>query len=131
MRLWITYVFFLLLGVGFFCLLLSFSENPEQAIVGEWEEVEYNYEAHDKNVMIHKDEVWDFQPGGTFQIIASGETQKGNWSIKGRGHILQLKYSNSYIENYNIDVLKEGELVLNQEEDLEVRGISKLTFKKI
>lgn len=139
MKLWLTYLSFLFTGIGVVVLLLNFSTNPESQIVGKWDEIVWEYEQQEmpsskrsqsNGFLIHEAEVWNFLPDGTLVLEGDSSHSEASWSIKGRGHILQLKYANNYIENYNIDALGNNELVLNFEDGLEVRGLSKLTFNR-
>lgn len=140
MRLWLTYLSILIAGIGTVILLFSFSTNPEIQIVGEWNEIVWAYDQKEmpsskrtesSGFLIHEAEVWTFLPDGRLLLEGDSSTSEALWSLKGRGHILQLKYDNDYIENYNIDVLDNNELVLNFEDGLEVRGLSKLTFSRL
>lgn len=150
-RLWIIYTGLFLSGIIAIIITLVLTESPEKLILGEWDEVKWEYErvnktmenkkkndhlSHEiKNVVgqdliIHQAESWRFLPDGVLELKKKDQIQRVHWSIKGRGHILQLHYNNHFIENYNIDRLKNNELTINFEADIEVRGIAKLTFKK-
>jgi hypothetical protein len=146
--------YFLVLGIGIiiFIVLFSYSKTPEKSIMGEWQEVEWKYEKVNKigdsvilnstntdnlknllgkNLIIHEAENWFFSDDGKL-ILKEGENSKTvNWRIKGRGHILKIKYENfDVIEYYNISRLTEDELILNFDSDIQARGIAKLTFKR-
>ncbi len=145
MKLWFTYSLAFISGLIVIIMLLSFSTNPEEIIVGKWDEVTWQYEQQEisleekeligklsQNFLIHEAEKWNFEPDGTLLLTTDkGEVKKAWWRIKGRGHILQIRYSEDYTENYNIDVLTNDSLVINFEDSIEIRGISKLTFNRL
>ncbi|HMQ06774.1 MAG TPA: lipocalin family protein [Saprospiraceae bacterium] len=144
------------LGIIMFCLtglgtIIYIAPTPEDSIIGEWKEVEWNFEMVDKNVkdslayqslseyakkvsgqhlVIHESEKWYFFPDGKLILEGQDYFKEVKWSIKGRGHILQVKYGSGQTENYNISELNEEKLVLNFESDAQARGIAKLVFHR-
>ncbi len=149
MKLWITYIVVFFIGFACFCGLLIVSSNPEKVILGEWKEMTWEYEIADnapsqneihltdelrnqscKNMVMHKAETWTFLPDGKLKLSTQEQSHIVDWRIKGRGHILQIKYNNDTVEHYNLSELNGNEMVLNFEVDVQVRGIAKLTFKK-
>lgn len=84
-----------------------------------------------KNLIIHEAENWIFTDDGKL-ILKEGENSKTvSWRIKGRGHVLKIKYDDTdVIEYYNITRLTEDEMVLNFDSNIQARGIAKLTFKR-
>lgn len=129
--------------------MLKFSDNPERSIVGEWKELAWEYEKTNipiaernkissaeikKNIgqkrIIHEAETWTFLANGKLKLAGKNSLKIVDWRIKGRGHILQIKYENNLVENYNISVLGKDKLILWFESDFEVREITKLIFNK-
>ncbi len=143
--------------VSFLCLflvLMSNASSPDQQILGTWQEVSWEYEKVDRegyeplqpgaaitdtmrgliarDRIIHKAETWQFRPDGT--LFLSGKPEQGRaaqWALKGRGHVLFMHYNQRNEESYDITKLTQDELILNFHTDMQVRGIAKITFKKI
>jgi hypothetical protein len=140
------------LGLLCFIIMISAAPSPETLIIGNWKELSWEYEKVNKsdsdtmamkhipedvknsigqNLVIHAAETWTFLPNRKLRL----ETPYGNklveWCLKGRGNVLQLKYDNNTLENYNITFLNNGALELNFETDIQARGIAKLTFERI
>ncbi|GHB70776.1 hypothetical protein [Persicitalea jodogahamensis] len=142
---------------GFLCLFLVLMTNassPDRLILGRWEEVDWQYEkvnAHSNGqtlpgqvieddarqriasgLIIHKAEKWQFLPDGTLRLSDGSAIKNAvRWSLKGRGHVLMMQYDQALEESYTIAKLTESEMVLHFHTDIEVRGIAKITFKKI
>ncbi len=137
-----------------FLVLMSNASSPDQQILGTWQEVSWEYEKVDsegyaalqpgaaiadtmrgliaRDRIIHEAETWQFQPDGT--LFLSGQPNQGRaaqWTLKGRGHVLFMHYDQRNQESYDITKLTQDELVLNFHTDMQVRGIAKITFKKI
>ena len=151
MKKFIRYIytgFFAACILGFF-LMFRMAPSPEQLILGEWEELSWEYEKTDignlelkteaseevkeligKGLIIHQAEIWHFIPGGKLRLIGGNTEKQVTWRIKGRGHILQLRYADSTVENYNLTGLSTEQMRLNFETEVHARGIAKLTFKK-
>jgi hypothetical protein len=151
MKIYVTYIsIFLLLVLGFL-IAIDHAPSPEQTILGEWKELNWEYERVDKmddtltekvisddvkkhigqHLVIHEAETWQFLPNGRLKLISSDDERIVRWRIKGRGHILQIKYDDEKIvENYNLTELDENTMVLNFDSDLQARGIAKLTFQR-
>lgn len=95
-------------------------EHPEKNLIGTWKEVSWHYEKVDKtedgeffkeiardelkdeiakNLVIHKSEEWTFEQNADLLLTGEDkEDKKLNWRLKGRGHILKLKYDNDKFE---------------------------------
>lgn len=152
MKIWIRYIGFFTLGISLFILLISMSNNPESIIEGQWKELVWEYEKVDKNdtitndyvnvsdfvkdvvgenLVIHKAESWTFKPNGKLILEGSNYSKEVDWTIKGRGNILEIKYDNNNCEHYSLTELSENKLVLNFDTDTHTRGIARLTFEKI
>jgi hypothetical protein len=154
MRISIGYISFFAFIITLFVLLLFFSNNPEKQIEGEWKELSWEYEKVDKpkdsttilsyktssdfvkqivgeNLIIHQAESWNFLPNG--QLVLSNLKGKKivQWRLKGRGNILEIKHNKDTVEHYNVTKLENGQLILNFDSDMHVRGIAKLTFERI
>lgn len=152
MKYWIKYVLFLSFGPVVIFSLLGLSQNPEDKIIGTWDELSWEYERVDidntfyknlnkfseyvkvktgQNLFFHNAEQWIFHPNGTLQITLDGEQKNFYWRLKGRGNILEIEHKNGEKEHYNLTELSEDTLVLNFETSNHIRGIAKFTFKKI
>jgi len=141
-----------LLLFGAFVLIKE--DGPEKLIIGEWQEVAWQYEKldHDKNIatswiseidehqrqeisesmIIHEAEVWSFDSNGHVKLYnKDGKNEHVNYIMKGRGNILKLEHYNNALEYFEIQELTSDSLVLHFSFDLQVRGIVKLTFKRI
>ncbi|HRE78226.1 MAG TPA: hypothetical protein PLL09_10435 [Flavobacterium sp.] len=148
MKIIITYTAVFLVIVGSFITLISLSQSPEKKIVGQWKELSWEYERVNKvgdsskeitddvkkiigqHLLIHEAETWQFLPNGKL-LLQAGENEKlVSWKIKGRGNILQLKYDDQVIENYNLTELDNNKMILNFDSEIQARGIAKLTFEK-
>jgi hypothetical protein len=134
-----------------------FSPTPSSLIVGEWAEKEWKYELIDsyemvegyvkndkvkrlpksvekkirEDVLLHQAEDWEFLPNGTL-LLHKNDTEviEAQWRLKGRGHILYIKYQDGNYEYYDIKELNQEELVLNFDIGMEVRGVARLVFKR-
>lgn len=139
---------FALIGLTAF---LRTAINPEKTIVGEWKEMDWEYEKTDKflgssaigksisdlekaeiakDLVIHQAETWTFEPNGNLKLKNDKNAKSVKWVLKGRGHILQLKYDKGTTENYFLTHLDDHRMVLNLELDNQARGIAKLVFTK-
>lgn len=152
MKIWIRYSSFFGIGIFLFVLLASISVNPEHTIEGQWRELVWEYEKVDKNettksdlnkvssyvknvvgenLIIHKAEIWIFKPNGKLILKGKNHSKEVNWTIKGRGNILKIKYNENDVEHYSLTELSDDKLVLNFDTDTQSRGIARLTFEKI
>jgi hypothetical protein len=149
MKIITTYTVVFLVIVATIFTLMSFSQSPEKKIVGLWSEKSWEYERVNKvgdtnskeitddvkkiigqHLLIHEAETWQFLPNGKL-LLKSGSTERlVDWKIKGRGHILQLKYDDNIVENYNLTELDNNTMILNFDSEIQARGIAKLTFEK-
>jgi hypothetical protein len=149
MKIITTYTAVFLVIVATIFTLMSFSQSPEKKIVGQWNEKSWEYERVNKvgdtnskeitddikkiigqHLLIHEAETWQFLPNGKL-LLKSGSTERlVDWKIKGRGHILQLKYDDNVVENYNLTELDNNTMILNFDSEIQARGIAKLTFEK-
>lgn len=132
------------------CLLVKV-ESPEEQLVGEWEELSWEYEKVNhqgssnyfaiddaqkqeiiKNLILHESEVWQFDDDKRLTFIsANGERESLDWHVKGRGNILELRHDDERIEEYQVQQLSEDLLVIHFNFDLQVKGIVKMTFKRM
>ncbi|UXX78461.1 hypothetical protein N7E81_13955 [Reichenbachiella carrageenanivorans] len=132
------------------CLLIQL-ESPEELLVGEWEELSWeyekvnhqgnsNYSAIDEaqkreiiqNLILHESEIWQFEPNKRLTFIsANGRKESLSWHVKGRGNILELRHDDERIEEYQVQQLSEDLLVIHFNFDLQVKGIVKMTFKRM
>jgi len=150
MRVWILYIALFIVIVFGFTILIKRSPNPEKIIIGEWQETIWEYEKTNENgesynldklaasvkdlsgqnLIIHKAEEWEFLPNRRLKLTSEDGEKIVSWRIKGRGHILQLKYDSIGTEQYNLTELTRERMVLNFDSDIQARGIAKLTFEK-
>lgn len=138
--------------VGFLHLfVLGCGDNPEDLIVSRWEESSWIYELIDRHpyevrrvdgirldvfdertVTRHEAEYWNFRADRTFEIqLKDGTKRTGRWRLKGRGHILALRYAGGEVEVYDVKELSDDELVLNFDMGMEIRGIARLGFSRV
>lgn len=127
-------------------LVLSKSTPPNMEIVGVWEETSWKYEKLPvksneyiddaiksditEGLIIHEAETWEFLPNGEVLLSSEDRKKKLEWTLKGRGHILKLKYPDFKNEHYNLYKINDKEMELHFQSDIQARGIVKLTFKK-
>jgi len=151
-RVWFIYTTVIGIGLLSFVIMITKAASPESILLGEWKEQSWEYEKVNKsdkdvthfkqisddvkdllgeNLIIHKAETWRFLPNGRLRLQGEDHSETATWRLKGRGHILLLKHPQKEVENYNIVLLNDTSLVINFDADMEVRGIAKLTFKKI
>lgn len=126
--------------------------HPEQALVGTWREAEWRYERlddhgaamgawtdgvrlreyPDRRVARHESERWEFHRGGVVHIVArDGSRMTGRWRLKGRGHVMTLRFPESRsFEVYRVHELDGDRLVLHYDVGMEVRGIARLEFRR-
>lgn len=148
MRFGILYLMVFLFGLTGFTVMISKAPVQEELIVGTWEETKWKYEKNgDEEVQtyqmgkedavggqpyrIHQAETWTFLKGGKLNLLCKGNCVQATWSIKGRGNILQIRYSDNYTESYQLTELATDRMELNYECDAQAKGIAKLNFKKI
>jgi hypothetical protein len=122
-------------------LTLGFSaSNPENVILGEWQETDWAYEKIEnesvydlglKEIKKHEAEKWIFTEDNTLEFYKEGKKiATGNWTMKGRGHILRIDHEDGGLELFDIKELNDGTLVLNFDIGMETRGIAKLVFSR-
>lgn len=128
-------------------IVLTRMESPELLLAGKWQEVEWEYERTNhtndqqeviisgeqkkeicSQLVIHNDPEWEFDVHQ--RRLTIGDQERLFWSIKGRGHLLELNGVKG-TENYQIVELTKDKLVLYVNFDLQIRGIIKMTFKRI
>ena len=86
----------------------------------------------DRRVIRHEAEYWEFSPDGRLVIAKrDGSRLRTRWRLKGRGHVLTVRDPNEGFEIYDVKALDRNELVLNYDVGMEVRGIARLTFRRI
>jgi hypothetical protein len=148
MKFWLGIITILALFIGSTGILYH-AKSPERILVGSWEEVAWEFERVNidaslidnnfekmqrdeiyKDLIIHNAEIWEFSPDKKL-FLNNNDDSNINWAIKGRGHILELKHGNSKSESYQVLSLTDDELVVFHNFDLQIRGIVKMTFKKI
>jgi hypothetical protein len=148
-----VYLFFALFAVmlGSSGALLLTEKSPEEMLVGQWQEISWEYEKvnHNgdlkeftiddgqkeeicKNLIMHRAEVWQFDQKKQLTLIAGGvPKERVIWNIKGRGHILNLQHKSGKTEEFQIQEISADSLVIHFSFDLQVKGIVKTTFKKV
>lgn len=158
----------IILVYGIFALFLTGSiyilantSSYEQSIIGQWEEVSWEFEKSDhptdsllqlddfqkaeicKNLTLHQAEIWEFKPGKQISLYNKKKhpIQHLEWTIKGRGNILKIQHTdqdyrhplihNLATETYQIQEIHNDTMVMHFNFDLQVRGIVKMTFKRV
>ncbi len=131
-------------------LMVTYYENPERLIRGEWEETAWHIERDNasdtismdspiyqglkneilKNVQALQLGVWKFNSDGTLR--SQDLAQKGDleWFIKGRGHILELRKDGKSMESFQIQTINKDKLVLHLNFDLQVKGIIEIVLER-
>ncbi|WP_200979230.1 hypothetical protein [Echinicola sp. 20G] len=146
-------IFILLMG-GVFSLMAN-DRSPSEKLLGDWEEVSWEYEKLDaaqgeeewtlsksitqqlkqeisQELAIHKAETWSFFPDGKISLEGkNGKASTLSWTLKGRGHVLKLFGHADSVEHYQIQKLTDDTMEIHFNTDLQARGIIKMTFKKI
>lgn len=135
-------------------VVLDQNDGPEELIIGKWKEVSWEYEKVDKmktdttsfiytmnqsvsqeitkDLIIHESEEWDIQPRG--RMVLAGKNNDMHiykWRLKGWGHILKLVSDTGHFEYYQVAKLDQEQMVLVFENDMQVRGVVKITFDRI
>lgn len=124
--------------------------NPEELLAARWSEVAWTYEKLDRlperqrfdgisidafeehRLVYHEAEYWHFRPDRSFVIaLGDGSSRHGRWRLKGRGHILTLRYADGNVEVYDVKELDEQRMVLTVDLGMEVRGIARLDFSRM
>jgi len=148
---WRYFIPFVLFLLGLMLVFLK-EENPEKLIVGKWKEVEWQYEKTDKKsanrkelktfpaelkeqigseIVIHSAEKWEFLPKNILKLKTQEDSVfYAQWHLKGRGHVLQIKYGDNEVEYYDIKELNDDFLILNYDLGMEIKGVAKLIFKR-
>jgi len=86
----------------------------------------------ERRVVHHEAEYWDFSPNGSLLIKKrDGSRLLARWRLKGRGHVLTVRAPQAEFEVYDVKQLDRSELVLNYDVGMEVRGIARLTFRRL
>lgn len=131
--------------------------DPEQALLGRWQEVEWRYDKRDVSVspesgeagrrwidglrrprhaedgvVRHQTDYWEFKPDRVVEIsLRDGRVLRSRWRLKGRGHVLTLRHAGSEgVELYDVKELTNDELVLTYDIGMEVRGIARVRLRK-
>lgn len=155
----LTYAFFASIFTGSI-YVVTHTHSYEQLIIGQWQEIAWEFEKSDhstdsvlviddeqkaeicKNLTIHEAEIWEFSNGKNMSLYNTRQQpiRQLSWTIKGRGNILELQQPdngtwphrrNLSSENYQIQEIKNDTMVIHFNFDLQVRGIVKMTFKRI
>jgi hypothetical protein len=146
---WIIFVLFFIGAV----YVVTHARSYEQSIIGRWQEVSWEFEKSDapeagdtavllsgsqkdeiwEGLTIHKAELWEFRPEKEINLYDANRRtlKKLEWTIKGRGNILEIRHPDHHTENYQIQEIKDDQMVVHFNFDLQVRGIVKMTFKRI
>lgn len=133
------------LGVWIF----NHQHHPENAIVGTWEEVNWQYakvngksnqgiqkispeERYEiaNHLVVHAFETWSFGDNEVVLHKKNGQKHRAKWMLSGRGHILKMTNPDQTTEVYQIEQLSKNILVLHFETNVHARGIVKITLKR-
>lgn len=124
------------------------ARNPENLLATQWVESSWEFEKSDeilpnsrrfegvrvqafegRSFLRHEAEYWRFNQDRSFRIRQkNGREYVGEWRMRGRGHILALRYDNGQEETFEVKELNADELVLHVHLGMEVRGIARLQF---
>lgn len=138
---------------GLSVIMTNAIEGPEDMILGAWEETSWRYEKMDHSdqseinwmeemddlvkseigghLIIHQSESWDFSSDRTLKLKGQeNESKTIFWTLKGRGHILEMRESDGTTESYSIQQLSRDRMILHFNSDLQVRGIVEMEFRK-
>ena len=155
MRFWTIFV--IIFGLGGLSIygMITKGSNPENLILGEWNEVKWEYELYDKpesktdgtskiipedlkqyvggELKIHEAEQWSFKPNGDLKLTDRNgkEIKNLKWAFKGRGNILHLKYDDDSSESYIVSTINQDKLILNIDLHIGAKGMAKLSFEKL
>ncbi|MCC5918602.1 MAG: hypothetical protein JJU02_14870 [Cryomorphaceae bacterium] len=155
-QVWVAYFFGFAVLLSIVLLTQWVSDPPSKVILGTWKEKEWKYEVINtgtmvegfadnnvkilpeylqnrirEDVIVHQAETWVFKPGNVLLLEKeSGEIIEAEWRLKGRGHILYIRYLDGSFEFYDIKELTEKEMVINFDIGMEVRGVARLTFTR-
>lgn len=131
---------------------LSIVVHPEARLAGDWQEMAWSYEKADtlpadggtslfdgqlrdeiaKDLVIHRSESWSFRDDRSLVLRKDGlPPARAQWNLKGRGHVLEILYGKGGQEHYRIHELTNDRLVLHFNNDLIVRGIVRIEFRRI
>ena len=143
-------VFLVLISIG---IITKIHLHPNNKLLGSWKEIEWHYvKANDitkkglqdkiiidevlrekisKHLLIHKSEKWEFYKNGHLIIHKFNvDDIHAKWVLKGRGTILKIIYENDIVELYQIKKVNKTTMVLQFENDIHVKGIVRIEFKK-
>ncbi|WP_166334836.1 hypothetical protein [Sphingobacterium chungjuense] len=131
-------------------LIVIYVASPEKMIVGEWKEKGWYFEKPDyrleeknfaevleENIRIEildKLEIlhvnrWIFRENGTLEVDDHSVANM-TWSIKGRGHILEISRDGTPIESFQIQTLNNDEMELHLNLDIQIKGVIKILLKR-
>jgi len=145
----INYVFLSFLLSGALLIIINY-ENPERLIQGEWEEKHWSLEKDNAGLELANDNylqlnlrreilrnienlhlgTWKFQQDGS--LTSEGDhSDKMEWLIKGRGHILELRRDGKQVESFQIQQISDERMVLHLNFDLQVKGVIEIVLEKV
>lgn len=131
-------------------LLIGCGQDPETMLSQTWVETGWSFakvdelpaevrrfdgiriRAFEEHVFFrHESEYWHFYPDHSFEIaLKTGQIHTGRWRLKGRGHVLTLRYAGGGVEAFDVKELSADRLVLHVHLGMEMRGIARLTFSR-
>ncbi len=128
-------------------LALSMRTSPHKHIEGTWvlsdhkvEKVVHRTRSSARTVngktttifIPHECARWEFDKNQQLYVTDyQGRRAKANWSLKSRGDLLEIKCMGGKLQDLTIERLDDTEMVLYYHSDLQIRGIIKMTLKKI
>ena len=124
--------------------------GPEAQLVGRWQQSGWAYEKLDspearpecsygrhieafegRSIARHEVEYWEATDDGMLEVVLSNGTHRmGRWRLKGRGHMLTIRYGDGSVEVYDIKELDTARLTLRFDLGVEVRGIARFDFRR-
>lgn len=150
----LAYVAFFAIAFVFIGLLINRQDSPDKRIIGTWREVSWSYELVNTNtakthisgkeiredaqeqiareLIIHEAETWEFKKNGNLILRKKGRKPSVlRWTLKGRGHVLQLDHEDHSKEFYDVSDVDQKRLILYVDIEIQAKGIVKMTFEKL
>lgn len=153
-RLIMKFILILLANIAVILIAFIFISNDrrEHLLLGDWDQKEWIYEKSrnpyilnnesdtlsesmineiEQDLIIHAGEAWEFLPDNKLKIRKDNKEEIYQWYLRGRGNILVIEKANrSDYEAYEITHLSPDSLALSFEIQMQLKGITRLTFKK-
>jgi len=123
---------------------LALQTDPQEQLWGEWELVHHRVEKAVRRPKVnqldysighrlspHQCERWTFDTQNGLSLIdPSGKRIQAGWSLKSRGDLLEIT-GLSGVRDLTIEYLDHQKMVLYYHSDLQIRGVVKMTLRKV